>query len=200
MSWTVSKDLSSLPPLQPLIKGTESTEEHPQLYPAHVIPVSEEPKLLGTQKALEQEKQSKQQRSGMEGPAENRAGRWSMERGQSWGLHSRPAHRSWSREGHWHGQVSASSRLWSLQEPSMMLTGPVSGPSCCIPWKIAASTAHRVVWAKTEVVRVNQAPPETWLNQYSLMTCPRQAEVPEGTSSLQPPLPGLPTDHVSPHG
>lgn len=31
MGWTVSKDLSSLPLLQPLIKGTESTEEHPQL-------------------------------------------------------------------------------------------------------------------------------------------------------------------------
>ena len=136
----------------------------------------------------------------MGGPTENRAGRWSMERGQSWGPHSRPGHRRWSREGHWHGQVSASPRLWGLQEPSVMLTGPVSGPSCCIPWKIAASTAHRVVWAKTEVVRVNQAPPETWLNQYSLMTCPRQAEVPEGTSSLQPPRPGSPTDHVSPHG
>lgn len=48
MGWTVNRDLSRLPRLQPLIKGTESTEEHPQLYPAHVIPVSEEPKLLGT--------------------------------------------------------------------------------------------------------------------------------------------------------
>lgn len=48
----MSRNLSSLPPLQPLIKGTSL------LGPAHVIPVSKEPKLLGTQKALEPEKQS----------------------------------------------------------------------------------------------------------------------------------------------
>lgn len=199
MGWTVNRDLSRLPRLQPLIKGTESTEEHPQLYPAHVIPVSEESKLLGTQKALEQEKQSDTPATTRYGRACTEQGR-KMERGQSWGPHSRPAHRSWSREGHWREHVSASPRLWGLQEPSVMLTGPVSGPRCCLPWQIAASTAHRVVWAKTEVVRVNRAPPETWLNQHSLMTCPRQAEVPERTSSLQPPRPGSPTNHMSPHG
>ena len=57
---TVSGDLSSLPQLQPLIKGTERLLGSSQrLPPAHVTPVPKEPKLLETWKAQEQEKQSK---------------------------------------------------------------------------------------------------------------------------------------------
>lgn len=57
---TVSGDLSSLPQLQPSIKGTERLLGSSQrLHPAHVSPVPKEPKLLETWKALEQEKQSK---------------------------------------------------------------------------------------------------------------------------------------------
>lgn len=145
-----SRDLSSLPLLQPFIRGTKCLLGSSQrLHPAHVTP--QPPKnqsFWEPRKALGQEKLSDTPAMiRCEGPCRGQGRK--MQHGKEaspWGhAHVLPP-RSWLRRGHWHEQAIITPHRGPRAQ-SVMWAGPLSGPRCHIAGHLAASRAHRLGWA-----------------------------------------------------